>query len=203
MLDLRDKARIHAIFHVGDGKSISACVWITLMDEWCKVNCKHIVWFSQCNLKQAVILWMAIQVVEGLVVVVFGVDGVTIMDELVGGGKWWCSGGVNGGVEFIGLPTDRVSLDEYMGVWFRSEVSKAVEVRSMGISFRTKLQEKTASRRLVIEHLEKVGATSGWLMRFNRDQEDDVSLLGLLDTFLHRMYELVCKREKDVRELDY
>ncbi|GKA56497.1 hypothetical protein Tco_0755569 [Tanacetum coccineum] len=101
------------------------------------------------------------------------------------------------------LLTDRVSLDEYMGVWFRSEVSEAVEVRSMGISFRTELQEKIASRRLVIEHLEKVRATSGWLMRLNRDQEDDVSLLGLLDTFVHRMYEIVRKREKDIRELDY
>ncbi|GJV06266.1 putative reverse transcriptase domain-containing protein [Tanacetum coccineum] len=29
--------------------------------------------------------------------------GVTIMDELVGGGGRWCSGGVGGGVEFIGL----------------------------------------------------------------------------------------------------
>ncbi|GJY86823.1 hypothetical protein Tco_0500849 [Tanacetum coccineum] len=72
------------------------------------------------------------------------------------------------------LPTDRVALDEYMGVWFRSKVSEAVEVRSMGISFRTEL-----------------------------DQDDDVSLLGLLDTFVHMMYEIVRKREKDVRELDY
>nr|GFA41474.1 hypothetical protein [Tanacetum cinerariifolium] len=102
-----------------------------------------------------------------------------------------------------GLPTDRVSLDEYMGVWFRSEVSEAVEVRSMGISFRTELLEKIASRRLVIEHLEKVGATSGWLMRLNRDQDNDVSLLGLLDTFVHRMYEIVRKKEKYVRELNY
>nr|GEU99838.1 hypothetical protein [Tanacetum cinerariifolium] len=102
-----------------------------------------------------------------------------------------------------GLPTDCVSLDEYMGVWFRSEVSKLVEVRSMGISFRTELQEKITNRRLLIEHLEKVEATSRWLMRLNRDQEDDVSLLGLLDTFVHMMYEIVHKREKDVRELDY
>nr|GEU40878.1 hypothetical protein [Tanacetum cinerariifolium] len=59
------------------------------------------------------------------------------------------------------FPTDHVFLDEYMGVWFRSEVSEALEVRSMGISFRTELQEKITSHRLVIEHLEKVGATSG------------------------------------------
>ena len=36
-------------------------------------------------------------------VVDFGVYGVTIMDELVGGGGRCCSGGVGGGVEFIGL----------------------------------------------------------------------------------------------------
>ncbi|GKD06429.1 hypothetical protein Tco_1181403 [Tanacetum coccineum] len=69
----------------------------------------------------------------------------------------------------------------------------------MGISFCTELQEKIASRRLVIELLEKVGATSGWLMRLNKDQEDDV----LFDTFVNMMYEIVRKREKDVRELDY
>ncbi|GJX19510.1 hypothetical protein Tco_0222187, partial [Tanacetum coccineum] len=80
-------------------------------------------------------------------------------------------------------------------------VSEAVEVRSMGISFCTELQEKIASRRLVIEHLENVGATSGWVMRLKRDQEDDVSLLGLLDTFVHRMYEIVRKREKDLQML--
>ncbi|GJV18365.1 hypothetical protein Tco_1367385 [Tanacetum coccineum] len=96
-----------------------------------------------------------------------------------------------------GLSTDRVALDEYMGVWFRSEVSEAVEVRSMGISFCTELQEKIASRRHVIQHLKKVGATSGWLMRLNRDQQDDVSLLRLLDTFVHKMYEIVRKKEKD------
>ncbi|GJR10709.1 hypothetical protein Tco_0793361 [Tanacetum coccineum] len=63
----------------------------------------------------------------------------------------------------------------------------------MGVSFR-----KIASRRLMIEHLEMVGATSGWVMRLNRDQEDNVLLLGLLDTFVHRMYEIVRKREKDI-----
>ncbi|GJT42917.1 hypothetical protein Tco_0951632 [Tanacetum coccineum] len=91
----------------------------------------------------------------------------------------------------------------HQGVWFRSEVSEAVEVRSMGINFRTELQEKIASRRHVIDHLEKVGATYEQLMRLNRDQEDDVSLLGLLDTFVHMLYEIVRKREKDARELDY
>nr|GEZ47751.1 hypothetical protein [Tanacetum cinerariifolium] len=73
-----------------------------------------------------------------------------------------------------GLSTDRVALDEYIGVWFRSEVSEAAEV----------------------------GATYGWLMRLNRDQEDDILLLGLLDTFVHRMYEIVRKKENDVKEQD-
>nr|GEY05000.1 putative reverse transcriptase domain-containing protein [Tanacetum cinerariifolium] len=54
------------------------------------------------------ILWRH-SVVEGLVVVGFGVDGVTIMYELVGGGTWWCSGGVNGGVEFI-VPSQMIHL---------------------------------------------------------------------------------------------
>ncbi|GKF15067.1 hypothetical protein Tco_0056529 [Tanacetum coccineum] len=101
------------------------------------------------------------------------------------------------------FPTDHGTLDEYMGVWFRSDVSEAVEVCLMGISFRIELQERIASRRHVIQHLEKVGATSGWLMRLNKDQEDDLSLLRLLDTFVHSMYEIVRKRERDVRELDY
>ncbi|GJR78419.1 hypothetical protein Tco_0149204 [Tanacetum coccineum] len=102
-----------------------------------------------------------------------------------------------------GLLTDHVTLDEYMGVWFRSKVFEAVEVGSMGISFRTELQEKITSRYHVIEHLKKVGATSGWLMRLNKDQEDNVLLLGFIDIFMHRMYEIVRKREKDVRELYY
>nr|GEW45017.1 ribonuclease H-like domain-containing protein [Tanacetum cinerariifolium] len=42
-------------------------------------------------------------VLKGLVGVGFGADGVTIVDELVGGGEWWCSGGVGEGVEFIGF----------------------------------------------------------------------------------------------------
>ncbi|GKB24374.1 hypothetical protein Tco_0863775 [Tanacetum coccineum] len=103
----------------------------------------------------------------------------------------------------IGLPTDHVTLDEYMGVWFHSKVSEAVEVGSMGISFRTELQEKITSRHHVIEYLKKVGATSGWLMHLNKDQEDDVLLLGFIDIFVHMMYEIVRKRKKDVRELDY
>nr|GEW21353.1 hypothetical protein [Tanacetum cinerariifolium] len=102
-----------------------------------------------------------------------------------------------------GLLTDRVALDEYIGVWFRSKVSEAVEVRSIGIILCTELRERIVSRRHVIGHLEKVGATFRWLMHLNRDKDDDVLLFGLLDTFVHRMYQIVRKREKDVEELDY
>ncbi|GJQ95572.1 hypothetical protein Tco_0006711 [Tanacetum coccineum] len=96
------------------------------------------------------------------------------------------------------LPTDRVALDEYMAVWFRAEVPEAVEVRSTTVTFRTDLQERIASRRHVIQHLEKIRScpTSGWLERLNEDQDDDISLFGLLDTFVHRMCGIVRKRER-------
>ncbi|GKD32909.1 putative reverse transcriptase domain-containing protein [Tanacetum coccineum] len=102
----------------------------------------------------------------------------------------------------VGLLTDRVALDEYIGVWFSYEVSEAIEVRSMGINFRIELQEKITSRRHMIEHLEKVGATSGWLMRLNRDQKDDVSLLGLLDTFREKVISYASRQLK-IHEKNY
>nr|GEY70179.1 putative RNA-directed DNA polymerase, eukaryota, reverse transcriptase zinc-binding domain protein [Tanacetum cinerariifolium] len=46
---------------------------------------------------------------RGLVVVGFGVDEVTIIDELVGGGECWCSGGISGGVKFIGFIKPAIS----------------------------------------------------------------------------------------------
>ncbi|GJV01423.1 hypothetical protein Tco_1334992 [Tanacetum coccineum] len=60
----------------------------------------------------------------------------------------------------------------------------------MGVSFR-----KIASRRLVIEHLEMVGATSGWVMRLNRDQEDNVLVVGLAVSFVKdaSLQMLACK----------
>ncbi|GJT51140.1 RNA-directed DNA polymerase, eukaryota, reverse transcriptase zinc-binding domain protein [Tanacetum coccineum] len=36
-------------------------VWQSLRDNWPKVKWKHVVWFSQCNPKQAFIIWMAVQ----------------------------------------------------------------------------------------------------------------------------------------------
>ncbi|GJY63311.1 RNA-directed DNA polymerase, eukaryota, reverse transcriptase zinc-binding domain protein [Tanacetum coccineum] len=36
-------------------------VWLTMRDKWPKVDWWHVVWFSQCSPKQAIILWMAIQ----------------------------------------------------------------------------------------------------------------------------------------------
>ncbi|GJW77335.1 RNA-directed DNA polymerase, eukaryota, reverse transcriptase zinc-binding domain protein [Tanacetum coccineum] len=35
--------------------------WLTLRDNWPKVEWCNVVWFSQCSPKQAIILWMAIQ----------------------------------------------------------------------------------------------------------------------------------------------
>ncbi|GKC75241.1 hypothetical protein Tco_1126015 [Tanacetum coccineum] len=54
------------------------------------------------------------------------------------------------------LLTDRAALDEYMGVWFRNEVPDMVEIRSMVVIFCKQLEEMIESRRLVIDHLEKV-----------------------------------------------
>ncbi|GKC10267.1 hypothetical protein Tco_1001877 [Tanacetum coccineum] len=36
--------------------------WKCLIEDWSKVEWNHVVWFSQCNPKQAFILWMAIRV---------------------------------------------------------------------------------------------------------------------------------------------
>ena len=47
--------------------------------------------------------WWRHLVVEGFSGGGFRCIGVTMMDELVGGDGRWCSGGVGGGVEFIGL----------------------------------------------------------------------------------------------------
>ncbi|GJY01185.1 hypothetical protein Tco_0359337 [Tanacetum coccineum] len=56
----------------------------------------------------------------------------------------------------VEFPTDRLALDEYMGVWFRSVVTDAAESRSSAVIFRKELEERIESRRLVIDHLEKV-----------------------------------------------
>ncbi|GJZ10464.1 hypothetical protein Tco_0545223 [Tanacetum coccineum] len=51
------------------------------------------------------------------------------------------------------LPTDRAALDEYMGVWFRSEVPDTVEIRSTAMIFCKQLEERIESCRLIIDHL--------------------------------------------------
>ncbi|GJT59662.1 hypothetical protein Tco_1003195 [Tanacetum coccineum] len=78
-----------------------------------------------------------------------------------------------------GLPTDRAALDEYMAVWFRCEV---VQLRSTAVMFRKEVEEMVESRRLVVEHLEKVRGcpTSGWLDRLRVNHEEDLELLGVL-----------------------
>ncbi|GJZ73137.1 RNA-directed DNA polymerase, eukaryota, reverse transcriptase zinc-binding domain protein, partial [Tanacetum coccineum] len=35
--------------------------WLTLRESWPKVKWCQVIWFSQCNPKQAIILWMAVQ----------------------------------------------------------------------------------------------------------------------------------------------
>ncbi|GJW68984.1 integrase, catalytic region, zinc finger, CCHC-type containing protein [Tanacetum coccineum] len=54
------------------------------------------------------------------------------------------------------LPTDRATLDDYMGIWFCGEVLDTVEVRSMTVGLRTELQEIIVSRGHIIHHLENV-----------------------------------------------
>ncbi|GJU66274.1 hypothetical protein Tco_1252533 [Tanacetum coccineum] len=78
------------------------------------------------------------------------------------------------------LPTDRAALDDYMAVWFRDEISDTIELRSMVVSFRTELQERVSSRRVVIDHLENFRGCP-----------------------TYRVYETVRKRDKDVAEMDY
>ncbi|GJR75340.1 hypothetical protein Tco_0087705, partial [Tanacetum coccineum] len=53
------------------------------------------------------------------------------------------------------LPINGVALDKYMAVWFRAEVPEAVEVCSTIVTFFIDLQERIASRRHIIQHLEK------------------------------------------------
>ncbi|GKG13227.1 hypothetical protein Tco_0350187, partial [Tanacetum coccineum] len=98
-----------------------------------------------------------------------------------------------------GLPTDRAALDEYMAVWFRCEV---VQLRSTAVMFRKEVEEMVESRRLVVEHLEKVRGcpTSGWLDRLRVNHEEDLELFNLV---VARLYAVVRKREEDVSDIDY
>ncbi|GJV35561.1 RNA-directed DNA polymerase, eukaryota, reverse transcriptase zinc-binding domain protein [Tanacetum coccineum] len=42
-------------------KYTTKAAWLTLRDNWPKVDWYHMVWYSQCSPKQAIILWMTIQ----------------------------------------------------------------------------------------------------------------------------------------------
>ncbi|GJV17832.1 RNA-directed DNA polymerase, eukaryota, reverse transcriptase zinc-binding domain protein [Tanacetum coccineum] len=44
-----------------ESKFSSKLAWLSLKENWPKVEWSKIVWFSQCNPKQAFILWMTIQ----------------------------------------------------------------------------------------------------------------------------------------------
>ncbi|GJR77627.1 hypothetical protein Tco_0089992 [Tanacetum coccineum] len=91
------------------------------------------------------------------------------------------------------LLTDRGALDEYMGVWFRSEVPDTVEIRSTTVIFCKQLEERIESRRLIIDHLEKVRGcpTYGWLKRLKENNAEDLEQLGILNVLVERMYATV------------
>ncbi|GJW69439.1 retrotransposable element Tf2 [Tanacetum coccineum] len=91
MLELRDKMKPFVVYKIRNGKKTSLwfkgnetvkegiytvlwlstdnkeskfsskLAWLSLKENWLKVEWSKIVWFSQCNPKQAFILWMAIQ----------------------------------------------------------------------------------------------------------------------------------------------
>ncbi|GKB53405.1 hypothetical protein Tco_0904158 [Tanacetum coccineum] len=104
-----------------------------------------------------------------------------------------------------GLPTDRAALDEYMAAWFRGEVPDTVAMRSTTVMFRKVLEESVESRRVVIDHLERVRGypTDGWLTRLKENHDEDLELLGILNVVVARMYASVHKRENDVAKMDY
>ncbi|GJS69273.1 hypothetical protein Tco_0702114 [Tanacetum coccineum] len=100
------------------------------------------------------------------------------------------------------LPTDRATLDEYMGVWLRNEVSDMVEIRSMVVIFCKQLEEMIESRRLVIDHLEKVRGcpTQGWLKRLKENHAEDLGQLGILNVFVARMEQTMASLPEYDRE---
>ncbi|GJQ90939.1 hypothetical protein Tco_0002078 [Tanacetum coccineum] len=94
--------------------------------------------------------------------------------------------------------------------WFPSrllhvQVPDTVEVHSMAVIFCKELEERIKSRRLVIDHLEKVRGcpTYGWLKRLKENHVEDLEQLGILNVFVERMYATVRKRENDVAQMDY
>nr|GEV43658.1 hypothetical protein [Tanacetum cinerariifolium] len=102
------------------------------------------------------------------------------------------------------LPTYRASQDEYMGVWFRCEVANMVEVRSTAVIFHKELKERVESRRVLINHLEKVRGcpTYGWLKPLKENHVEDLEQLGIVNGLVARTYATVCKREIDVPQMD-
>ncbi|GJR59055.1 hypothetical protein Tco_1501217 [Tanacetum coccineum] len=91
------------------------------------------------------------------------------------------------------LLTDRAALDEYIGVWFRSEVPDTVEIRSTAVIFCKQLEERIEIRHLIIDHLEKVRGcpTYGWLKRLKGNNAKDLEQLGILNVLMARMYATV------------
>nr|GEX78388.1 hypothetical protein [Tanacetum cinerariifolium] len=95
------------------------------------------------------------------------------------------------------LSTDHAALDEYMAIWFRSEVPDTVAMRSTAIMFCKELEESVKSHRVIIDHLEKVRGypTDGWLTRLKENHDEDLELLAILNVVVARMYAMVHKRD--------
>nr|GEW42215.1 putative reverse transcriptase domain-containing protein [Tanacetum cinerariifolium] len=64
-------------------------------------------------------------------------------------------------------------------------------MRSTAVMFRKEMKERVESRRVVIEHLEKVRGcpTFGWLERLKENHDEDLELLGILIVVVARMYD--------------
>ncbi|GKD13329.1 hypothetical protein Tco_1197736, partial [Tanacetum coccineum] len=71
-------------------------------------------------------------------------------------------------------------LRDFLKVWFRGEVPDAMELRSTAVIFRKEMEERIESRRIVINHLEKVRGcpTHGWLKRLKENHAEDLEQLG-------------------------
>ncbi|GKD02211.1 hypothetical protein Tco_1177185 [Tanacetum coccineum] len=99
----------------------------------------------------------------------------------------------------------RASLDEYMGVWFHCEVADTVEVHSTAVMFLKELEERVESRRILVNHLEKVRGcpTYGWLKRLKENHVEDLEQLGIVNGLMARTYVAVRKRGIDVAQMYY
>nr|GEU36523.1 hypothetical protein [Tanacetum cinerariifolium] len=103
------------------------------------------------------------------------------------------------------IPTDRAALDEYMAVWFRSEVSDTFELRSMVVRVRTQVQGNIWSRRRAIDHLESIKdcPTYGWLKRLKENHEEDSTYSEVLGDLVDKLCASILKKENDASDMEY